>query len=176
MSLPSYFSQPFPSSLPATASLPLPPFSPFFLVNKVIIDMENEGADDVYQFTPSQSSQGERKHKKKSRGMTQMKELVIKRSDNNKEVVAYSEWGQPTGDEELFEHPPASYAPWIEPQVWDDFAKKRLSAEWEEARLVQQGRATQNKYPHRMSRLGYVGLEDKIEKDEDRCGINTSEL
>ncbi|PON33980.1 hypothetical protein PanWU01x14_348180 [Parasponia andersonii] len=25
---------------------------------KIIIDMENEGADDVYQFTPSQSSQG----------------------------------------------------------------------------------------------------------------------
>ncbi|PON66990.1 hypothetical protein PanWU01x14_105720 [Parasponia andersonii] len=34
MSLPSYFSHPFPSSLPATASLSLPPFSPFFLINK----------------------------------------------------------------------------------------------------------------------------------------------
>ncbi|PON41660.1 hypothetical protein PanWU01x14_287760, partial [Parasponia andersonii] len=64
---------------------------------KVSIDMENEGADDVYQFTPSQSSQGERKHKKKLRGMTQMKELIIKRSDNKNEVVAYNEWGQPTG-------------------------------------------------------------------------------
>ncbi|PON76473.1 hypothetical protein PanWU01x14_035270 [Parasponia andersonii] len=48
----------------AAASLPLPLFSPFFLVNKAIIDMENEGTDDVYQFTPSQNSQGERKHKK----------------------------------------------------------------------------------------------------------------
>ncbi|PON34365.1 hypothetical protein PanWU01x14_344930, partial [Parasponia andersonii] len=66
----------------------------------VIIDMENEDADDVYQFTPSQSSQGERKHKKKLRGMTQMKELIIKRSVNKKEVVANNEWGQPTEDEE----------------------------------------------------------------------------
>ncbi|PON36168.1 hypothetical protein PanWU01x14_330570 [Parasponia andersonii] len=65
----------------------------------VIIDMENEGADDIYQFTLSQSSQGERKYKKKPRGTTQMNELIIKRSDNKKEVVAYNEWGQLTGDE-----------------------------------------------------------------------------
>ena len=77
---------------------------------------------------------------------------------------------------ELLEHPPASYAPWIEPKVWDEFVKKRLSAEWEEARKVQQKRATQNKYPHRMSRLGYAGLESKIEKEEGRCGIDRSEL
>ncbi|PON38614.1 hypothetical protein PanWU01x14_311200 [Parasponia andersonii] len=44
--------------------------------------------------------------------------------------------------------------------------------EWEEAKKVQQGRATQNKYPHRMSHLGYVGLEAKIEKDEGRCGTD----
>ncbi|PON70137.1 hypothetical protein PanWU01x14_083120 [Parasponia andersonii] len=67
---------------------------------KVIINIENEGTDDVYQFTLSQSSQGERKHKKKPRGGTQMKELIIKRSDNKKEVVTYNEWGQPTGDED----------------------------------------------------------------------------
>ncbi|PON37087.1 hypothetical protein PanWU01x14_323260, partial [Parasponia andersonii] len=36
MSLPSYFSHPFFSSLPAAANLLLPPFSPFFLVNKVV--------------------------------------------------------------------------------------------------------------------------------------------
>ncbi|PON75943.1 hypothetical protein PanWU01x14_038940 [Parasponia andersonii] len=77
---------------------------------------------------------------------------------------------------EILEHPPTSYAPWIEPKVWDEFVKKRLSAEWEEARKVQQGRATQNKYPYCMSRLGYAGLEDKIEKDESRCGIDRSEL
>ncbi|PON35966.1 hypothetical protein PanWU01x14_332140 [Parasponia andersonii] len=76
-----------------------------------------------------------------------MKELIIKSSDNKKEVVTYNEWGQPTGDEE-----------------------------WEEARKVQQGRATQNKYPHHMSRLGYAGLEAKIEKDEGQCGIDRSEL
>ncbi|PON50752.1 hypothetical protein PanWU01x14_221240 [Parasponia andersonii] len=28
-----------------------------------------------------------------------MKELIIKRNDNKKEVVTYNEWGQPTGDE-----------------------------------------------------------------------------
>ncbi|PON53094.1 hypothetical protein PanWU01x14_204740 [Parasponia andersonii] len=58
---------------------------------KVIIDIKNEGEDDVYQFTPSQSSQGERKRKKKPRGTNQMKELIIKRSDNKKEVVTYNE-------------------------------------------------------------------------------------
>ncbi|PON71432.1 hypothetical protein PanWU01x14_072290, partial [Parasponia andersonii] len=100
----------------------------------VIIDMENEGTDDVYQFTLSQSSQ------------------------------------------ELLEHPPASYAPWIEPKVWDEFVKKIVSAEWEKVRKVQQGKATQNKYPHRISRLGYAGLEAKIEKDKGRCGIDRSEL
>ncbi|PON50378.1 hypothetical protein PanWU01x14_223500 [Parasponia andersonii] len=45
--------------------------------NEAIIDMKNEGADDVYQFTPSQNSQGERKYKKKPRRTTQMKELII---------------------------------------------------------------------------------------------------
>ncbi|PON40422.1 hypothetical protein PanWU01x14_297420, partial [Parasponia andersonii] len=77
---------------------------------------------------------------------------------------------------ELLEHPPASYAQWIEPQVWDEFVKKRLSAEWEEVRKVQQGMATQNKYPHCMSCLGYARLEAKIEKDEGRCGIDRSKL
>ncbi|PON65861.1 hypothetical protein PanWU01x14_113500 [Parasponia andersonii] len=168
-----YTSTTAPKRYRVAASLPLPPFSPFFLVNKVIINMENEGVDDVYQFTPSQSSQGERKYKKKPIGMTQMNELIIKRSDNKKEVVTYNEWGQLTGDEE---HPPASYAPWIESKVWDEFVKKRLSAEWEEARKVQQRRAMQNKYPQRMSRLGYAELEAKIKKDEGRCGINRAEL
>ncbi|PON53285.1 hypothetical protein PanWU01x14_202920 [Parasponia andersonii] len=71
----------------------------FKMMAKVIIDIENEVADDVYQFTPSQSSRGERKHKKKLRGTTQMKELIIKKSDNKKEVVAYNKWRQPTRDE-----------------------------------------------------------------------------
>ncbi|PON32717.1 hypothetical protein PanWU01x14_359030, partial [Parasponia andersonii] len=65
----------------------------------IIIDMENDGKDDVYQFTLSQNNQGERKHKTKPRGTTQMKELIIKRSDNKKEVTAYNKWGQLTGDE-----------------------------------------------------------------------------
>ncbi|PON53367.1 hypothetical protein PanWU01x14_202490 [Parasponia andersonii] len=34
----------------------------------------------------------------------------------------------------------------------------------------------QNKYPHHISRLGYAGLEAKIEKDEGRSGIDRSEL
>ncbi|PON66519.1 hypothetical protein PanWU01x14_109410, partial [Parasponia andersonii] len=76
----------------------------------------------------------------------------------------------------LLEHPPVSYAPWIEPKVWDEFVKKIVCVKWEEARKVQQGRAMQNKYPHRMSRLGYARLEAKIEKDEGRYGINRSEL
>ena len=45
--------------------------------------MENNSEDDVYKFTPSQS-QGQRPHKKKQKEVTQMKEMIKKRSDNEK--------------------------------------------------------------------------------------------
>ncbi|PON50763.1 hypothetical protein PanWU01x14_221350 [Parasponia andersonii] len=113
MPLSSYFSHLFPSSLPAAASLLLPLFLPFFLVNKEIFVLNYKAKKETLK------SYGKMWRDFKSRITTEL-------------IYEYRHTCP-----ELLEHPPASYAPWIEPKVWDMFVNKRVSAEWEEAKKVQ---------------------------------------
>ena len=64
---------------------------------------------------------------------------------------------------ELLQRPPNSYALYIEENVWDNFVKKRLSPEWAALRKTQQERRAKNTNLHKLSRMGYAGLVEKME-------------
>ena len=58
----------------------------------------------------------------------------------------------------LLEHPPLTYAEYIDQKVWDMFIAKRLTPEWEALRKVQQERRTKNINLHKLSQISYVDL------------------
>ena len=64
---------------------------------------------------------------------------------------------------ELLQRLPNNYAPYIEEKAWDNFVKKRLSIEWEALRKVQQERRAKNINLHKLSRVDYTGLVEKME-------------
>ena len=66
---------------------------------------------------------------------------------------------------ELLKHLPLSYAEYIEQIVWDEFVAKWLTLEWEALRKLQQERRAKNTNLHKLSRMGYVGLQQKMEKE-----------
>ena len=65
---------------------------------------------------------------------------------------------------ELLQRPPNNYALYIEEKMWDNFVKKNLSPEWAASRKVQQERRAKNTKLHKLSRMGYAGLVEKVEK------------
>ncbi|KAL5714941.1 hypothetical protein ACHQM5_016836 [Ranunculus cassubicifolius] len=65
-------------------------------------------------------------------------------------------------DPELLKTPPYRF---IKPNDWSLFVKSRLSEKFQELRDVQAKRRKTNKYDHRLSRKGYVGLQEEIEKE-----------
>ncbi|XP_040372966.1 uncharacterized protein LOC121052304 [Rosa chinensis] len=64
-------------------------------------------------------------------------------------------------DHEALRYPPDDY-PFILADHWTEFVKMRTKASFLEKRREQQERRSLNKYPHRMSRKGYAGLEDEL--------------
>ena len=66
---------------------------------------------------------------------------------------------------ELLQHPALNYHEYIEQKVWDDFVAKRLTPEWEALRKAQQERRAKNTNLHKLSRIGYAGLVEKMEKE-----------
>ena len=65
----------------------------------------------------------------------------------------------------LLKHPPLSYAEYIDQIEWDEFVAKRLTPEWETLRKVQQEKRAKNINLHKLSRIGYAGLVQKLEKE-----------
>ncbi|OVA05618.1 Transposase [Macleaya cordata] len=51
---------------------------------------------------------------------------------------------------------------------WDKFVKWRLSNASKELSTIASDACTQNKYPHRLGRLGYAGLKEKLKKNEKK--------
>ena len=68
----------------------------------------------------------------------------------------------------LLKHPPQSYVEYIDQTVWDKFVVKRLTLEWEALRKFQQERRAKNTNLHKFSRMGYVDLVEKLEKELGR--------
>ncbi|TXG66340.1 hypothetical protein EZV62_007615 [Acer yangbiense] len=60
--------------------------------------------------------------------------------------------------------PPEDYN-FIELSDWQQFVKYRVSEEFLKLRNDQKDRQSHNKYPHRLSRSGYVGLEEELKED-----------
>ena len=68
---------------------------------------------------------------------------------------------------DLLKHP-LSYAEYMDQTVWDEFVAKRLTPEWEALRKVQQERRAKNTNLHKLSKMGYVVLVQKMEKELGR--------
>ncbi|TXG57295.1 hypothetical protein EZV62_018608 [Acer yangbiense] len=68
------------------------------------------------------------------------------------------------GCPERFKDPPEDYN-FIELSDWQQFVKYRVSEEFLKLRNDQKDRQSHNKYPHRLSRSGYVGLEEELKED-----------
>ena len=49
--------------------------------------------------------------------------------------------------------------------MWDEFLAKIFTLEWEALRKVQQERRWKNTNLHKLSKIGYVGLVQKLEKE-----------
>ncbi|KAK9291730.1 hypothetical protein L1049_019679 [Liquidambar formosana] len=64
--------------------------------------------------------------------------------------------------------PPELYKDCIEKGHWELFVRSRMTPEFMEIRSTQIERRKLNRYDHRLSRKGYVGLEDEIVKGTDR--------
>ncbi|KAM5552517.1 hypothetical protein ABKV19_027060, partial [Rosa sericea] len=64
-------------------------------------------------------------------------------------------------DHEALRYPPDDY-PFILADHWTEFVKMRTKPSFLEKRREQQERRSLNKYPHRMSRKGYAGLEAEL--------------
>lgn len=62
---------------------------------------------------------------------------------------------------EKLKHPPERYN-YITQSEWDAFVAERLDDKWEKTHNVQSERRAQNEYNHRISRKGYVGLEQEL--------------
>ena len=68
----------------------------------------------------------------------------------------------------FLEHSPLTYKEYMKKKVRDDFLVKRLTSEWEALRKAQQERRAQNTNLHKLSRMGYVGLVEKMERETGR--------
>ncbi|XP_058185923.1 uncharacterized protein LOC131303148 [Rhododendron vialii] len=66
-----------------------------------------------------------------------------------------------SSDLELLSKPPEKYR-FIEQKDWELFLKHRLFKEFVEESEEQRGRHSFNKYPCRLSRKGYIGLEEEL--------------
>ncbi|KAM5549788.1 hypothetical protein ABKV19_000950 [Rosa sericea] len=64
-------------------------------------------------------------------------------------------------DHEALRYPPDDY-PFINADHWTEFVNMRTKPSFLEKRREQQERRSKNKYPHRMSRKGYAGLEAEL--------------
>ncbi|KAK9286751.1 hypothetical protein L1049_015155 [Liquidambar formosana] len=67
---------------------------------------------------------------------------------------------------EVLRHPPKLYKDYIEKEHWHSFVKGRISPQFQALRRNQQERRGKNSHNHRLSRKGYVGLEDEIVSGE----------
>ncbi|KAF9597110.1 hypothetical protein IFM89_015939 [Coptis chinensis] len=67
-------------------------------------------------------------------------------------------------DPEALSKPPAKYK-LIKKADWDAFVKLRLTEEFQEKSKLQSARRAKGKYNHRVSRLGYAGLIDKMQEE-----------
>ncbi|PRQ24318.1 putative transposase, Ptta/En/Spm, plant [Rosa chinensis] len=76
---------------------------------------------------------------------------------------------------ELLSSPPQEYN-FIELADWKAFVSSRLYEDWEVLHNEQSERWALCKYPHRMSRLGYAGLEDELLKTMDPKDIDRATL
>ncbi len=68
-----------------------------------------------------------------------------------------------TNDKEKLKEPPQLYN-FIEKSQWDAFVASRLSPDFEAVHSKQSQRREKCEYNHRLSRKGYVGLEDQLEE------------
>ncbi|BFG33335.1 hypothetical protein CerSpe_196090 [Prunus speciosa] len=66
-------------------------------------------------------------------------------------------------DKEKLKEPPQLYK-FIEKSQWDGFVASRLSPNFEVVHSEQKQRREKLEYNHRLSRKGYVGLEDQLEE------------
>ena len=64
----------------------------------------------------------------------------------------------------FLEHSPLTYKEYMKKKVRDDFLVKRLTSEWEALRKAQQERRAKNTNLHKLSRMGYAGLVEKMKK------------
>ncbi|KAH7838044.1 hypothetical protein Vadar_021409 [Vaccinium darrowii] len=64
-------------------------------------------------------------------------------------------------DPEILSKPPKAYS-FLEQTHWDSFVKSRLAQGFEEFRDTQRERRACNIYDHRVGRMGYSGLQEKI--------------
>ncbi|KAI5328596.1 hypothetical protein L3X38_027993 [Prunus dulcis] len=80
-----------------------------------------------------------------------------------------------TNDKEKLKEPPQLYN-FIEKLKWDAFVASRLFPEFEAVHSEQSQRSEKCEYNHRLSRKGYVGLEDELEEAMNGEEINRSLL
>ncbi|KAI5312692.1 hypothetical protein L3X38_041866 [Prunus dulcis] len=66
-------------------------------------------------------------------------------------------------EKEKLKEPPQLYN-FIEKSQWDAFVASRLSLDFEAVHFEQSQRREKYEYTHRLSRKGYVGLEDQLEE------------
>ncbi|CAL2228595.1 unnamed protein product [Prunus armeniaca] len=71
---------------------------------------------------------------------------------------------------------PSELYKFIEKADWDAFVASRLSEQFESVHAEQAQRREKCEYNHRLSRKGYVGLEDDLEESMSRVEIDRSTL
>lgn len=64
------------------------------------------------------------------------------------------------GQKKKLRKPPLKYA-FVGKDKWKNFVAQRTDDRWMEVRKIQSERVKKRKYPHRLSRKGYVGLREE---------------
>ena len=64
------------------------------------------------------------------------------------------------GQKKKLSKPPKQYA-YVGKEIWRDFVSQRMTPKWKEINKVHSDRVSKRKYPHRLSRKGYIGLEEE---------------
>ncbi|XP_024178951.1 uncharacterized protein LOC112184961 [Rosa chinensis] len=78
-------------------------------------------------------------------------------------------------DPESLKFPPDDYR-FINKDHWTQFVAERTNPQFIEVRRLAQARRAKNKYPHRMSRKGYAGLEEELSTTMEEDEIDRATL
>ncbi|CAL9016938.1 unnamed protein product [Prunus brigantina] len=92
---------------------------------------------------------------KSTRGINTMSRVVKRKIQKIKHVVEYNKSGRPHGKADIEMQKNSE---------WDAFVASTLSPDFEAMHSEQSQRREKCEYNHRLSRKGYVGLEDQLEE------------